>query len=113
MSDHVADMLDRMAAALEVRAAEPSSYYEWLIARDYKVDRYEYASHKQFLDALAPAQKALKALLDAHARGENFPVTKFSKQEADTLRAALAILEKGSVPLALLKVQKEEDPLIL
>ena len=93
--------------------SDPKTYADWLKQRDYTVTKDQYVGHRNFLGKLAPLVKAFQQFLHDNGGNWAFPTSKFGRAELEVLEEAARILDRAQVPLALLKVEKEEPPIIL
>ncbi len=105
-----ADILEE--AATTVQSAQ-DSYYTWLEGRNFELTPTDAGSHKDWLAKAQAALSALKELERAHARGNNYPVTKYSADEQAQITSTIALLERTLVSMSMIKIKKEdEDPLL-
>jgi len=90
------------------------SYVDWLEEKGYKLTSEQFADHKNFLETITPALKALKLVLNRYEfQGGSWEKgAKFSREELHTLVEAKNILTRAEFPLAGLTVE-EKKPKIL
>jgi len=85
------------------------TYPEWLEKYGYTVSRDLAADHRNMLRTVMPVEKGLKVIIQKYGLGSYEGGAKFTPAQVEILREAKQILDSVQVPMALLKIERDDD----
>lgn len=100
----------RVLAGLITEASEGKhGFRSYLDSRDNKLPADEYAGHLNYLKQAMPLVKELELLQRTRMEDPR----RFTDEEKETLRAAIAILKSSLIPIAIIEKEDEEEIVLL